>query len=101
MAEKIIRTTEPEITVLPRFIALRIYDVLRENNIPFEIIPQDDIPEGKVSGIATYRGKKYYRNVVGIKTCVDSEYLHDLAERMFHIDEYRRSQQEQEEQKKE
>lgn len=81
---ELIQTDIPEITVIPRTIIFKIKRLLDIRKISYEVIRQDDFPDGCPGG-CIYRGKKCMKYVYGIKACVSRESLFKAAEDLFHV----------------
>jgi hypothetical protein len=78
------RTTEPQVTIVPYRIRLRLCELLEAEGIPYEQICQDE-PDAYLdgwSGRVTYCGKIYTNRNYAFVTTVTPESLFKAAENM-------------------
>lgn len=83
---EIIRTTEPEITILPSPILNKLEPFMQKHNIKYEIITLKDFEDGWPV-YYTYKGRTSDRYSIAVKAYIKKECLHKIAEELHHVRE--------------
>lgn len=80
----LVSTNEPEVTVIPRRILLKVKYLLEKRNIPYTQVNERDFEEDWPGG-CIYRGTTFLDDVWGIVAPVTRESLFKAAEDMWHM----------------